>query len=458
MKKLFKSYKYLWAVAGVALLSTSCEKMIETPPPNEILVDSAIHNTQDLQMLLNGSYNEIANTFGGFYQTMAELLSDNPALPNNNDYREVYNHNVLFFNSTSGAFYSQLYRGIFRANFVQDHIDDAKGITAEDRDRILGEVAFIRALGHFTAVRMYAQTYGFTADNSHPGIAIVKKVTTQPQARESVASAYASIEEDLTNAINKLPEINNGYATKWAAKALMAQVAFQKGDYATAGNVALEVINSGAFTLADTVNTFHSSANTEHIYSIISYGVNDQRSGAYTSNFAAGVPAIVLAKQVYSGFTNIDNDKRLMQLEVINKGAQNEYIKTTQFDAPYFDVPVLHLTQMYYIAIESLAKQNKDLGTASAMLNSLINRAYYVPTTISTTANSTEILTRVRQERRIELMFQGDRIHEIKRLGAIEGERMFVRGHEWNCPGMMMQFPITEKTDIFEINPTGGCN
>ncbi len=113
---------------------------------------------------------------------------------------------------------------------------------------------------------------------------------------------------------------------------------------------------------------------------------------------------------------------------------------------------------MYYIAIESLAKQNKDLGTASALLNSLINRAYYVPTTISTTANSTEILTRVRQERRIELMFQGDRIHEIKRLGAIEGERMFVRGHEWNCPGMMMQFPITEKTDIFEINPTGGCN
>jgi hypothetical protein len=35
---------------------------------------------------------------------------------------------------------------------------------------------------------------------------------------------------------------------------------------------------------------------------------------------------------------------------------------------------------------------------------------------------------------------------------------MFVRGHEWNCPGFMLQFPITEQTSIFEINPTGGCN
>ena len=458
MKKLFKTSKYLWAIAGVAILGTSCEKMIETPPPNEILVEDAINNTQDLQLLLNGSYNEIANTFGGFYQTMAELLSDNPALPNNNDYREVYNHNVLFFNSTSGAFYSQLYRGIFRANFVQDHIDDAKDLTPADRNRILGEVAFIRALGHFTAVRMYAQTYGYTADNSHPGIAVVTKVSTQPQARESVATAYASIEQDLTNAIANLPETNNGYATKWAAKALMAQVAFQKGDYAAAGTNALEVINSGAFTFADTVNTFHASALSEHIYSIISYGVNDQRSGAYTSNFAAGVPAIVLAKQVYSGFNDVDNDKRLGQLEVINKGAQNEYIKTTQFDAPFFDIPVLHLTQMYYIAIESLAKQSQDLNTAVTLMNALINRAYVIPSTLSSTATANEILTRVRQERRIELMFQGDRIHEVKRLGAIEGERMFIRGHEWNCPGMMMQFPITEKTNIFEINPTGGCN
>lgn len=458
MKKTLKFGKYIAVVFGLSILGTSCEKMIETPPPNEILVEDAIKNTQDLQMLLNGSYNEVANSFGGFYQTMAELMSDNLALPNNNDYREIYNHNVLFFNTTSGAFYSQLYRAIFRANFVQEHMNDAKDLTEEDSKRISGEVAFIRALCHFTAVRMYAQPWGYTSDNSHDGIAVVRSVVTTPQKRESVATAYAAIEDDLNTAIANLPESNNGYATKWAAKALMAQVAFQKGDYTVAAKESNDVISSGLFTLSDTVNVFTTSSASEHIYSVISYGVNDQRSGSYTSNFAAGVPACQMDKALYASLENKTTDKRLMLLNVVNKGAQNEFIRTNMFNQPYFDVPVLHLKQMLLIRAESNAILGTDYAQAVSDINTIINKAYTTPVVLDGNATPAEILARIRSERRVELMFQGDRIHEVKRLGAIEKERMFIRGHEWNCKGMLMQFPITEKTDIFNINPTGGCD
>ncbi len=458
MKKTLKLGKYIAIILGFGILGTSCEKMIETPPPNEILVKDAIKNTQDLQLLLNGSYNEVANTFGGFYQTMAELMSDNLALPNNNDYREIYNHNVLFFNTTSGSFYSQLYRAIFRANFVQEHMGDAKDLTAEDSKRIMGEVAFIRALCHFTAVRMYAQPWGYTADNSHDGIAVVRSVVTTPQKRESVAVAYAAIEEDLNTAIANLPETNNGYATKWAAKALMAQVAFQQGDYTVASKESNDVISSGVFTLSDTVNVFTTAAVSEHIYSIISYGVNDQRSGSYTSNFASGVPACQMDKALYASLENKTTDKRLMMLTVVNKGAQNEFIRTNMFNQPYFDVPVLHLKQMMLIRAESNAILGTDYALAIADVNSIINKSYTTPVVLDANATPAEIIARIRNERRVELMFQGDRIHEVKRLGAIEKERMFIRGHEWNCKGMLMQFPITEKTDIFNINPTGGCD
>jgi starch-binding outer membrane protein, SusD/RagB family len=458
MKKTLKFGKYIAVVFGLSILGTSCEKMIETPPPNEILVEDAIKNTQDLQMLLNGSYNEVANSFGGFYQTMAELMSDNLALPNNNDYREIYNHNVLFFNTTSGAFYSQLYRAIFRANFVQEHMNDAKDLTEEDSKRISGEVAFIRALCHFTAVRMYAQPWGYTSDNSHDGIAVVRSVVTTPQKRESVATAYAAIEDDLNTAIANLPESNNGYATKWAAKALMAQVAFQKGDYSVAAKESNDVISSGLFTLSDTINVFTTSSASEHIYSVISYGVNDQRSGSYTSNFAAGVPACQMDKALYASLENKTTDKRLMLLNVVNKGAQNEFIRTNMFNQPYFDVPVLHLKQMLLIRAESNAILGTDYAQAVSDINTIINKAYTTPVVLDGNATPAEILARIRSERRVELMFQGDRIHEVKRLGAIEKERMFIRGHEWNCKGMLMQFPITEKTDIFNINPTGGCD
>ena len=454
-KKLFKNISFAVLIATTAF---SCQKMIETPPPNEILVEDAVNTADDLQKLLNSSYNEMANSFGGFYQSLAEIMSDNLSLPNNNDYREVYNHNVLFFNSTSGGFYSLLYRGIFRANFVQEHIVDVPNLDPAVKDRIVGEIAFIRALGHFTAVRMYAQPYGYTADNSHDGIAIMTKVSTTPQKRESVAVAYQAILADLNTAVNLLPNTNGGYATKWAAKALLAQVQFQMGDYTNAAVNAGDIINSGEFTFSDTVNLFTPQAYGEHIFSIISFGVNDQRSGGYTANFALGVPTCQLDKTVYASLQDKTTDKRLKLLTVVNAGAQNEFIKTTQFDAPFFNVPVLHLTMMHLIRAESLAKINSDLSTAINDVNKIITRATIgTPNLVANNATATEILTAVRSERRKELLFQGDRIHEVKRLGAIEGLPMFIRGRAWNCKGMLMQFPITEKTNEFNINPTGGC-
>jgi len=113
---------------------------------------------------------------------------------------------------------------------------------------------------------------------------------------------------------------------------------------------------------------------------------------------------------------------------------------------------------MHLIRAESYAKQGTDLSVALQDVNNIRTRAYVTPDLLPSAATANQILDAVRAERKIELLFQGDRIHEVKRLGAIEGENLFIRGHEWNCKGMLLQFPITEKTDIFNINPTGGCN
>ncbi len=466
MKKILTYKKvFLPLVAILGLFATGCENMIETPPPNEIPVADAVKTAEDLQRLLNGSYNELANTHGGFSQMLAEMLGDNLNIPNNNDLREVYNHNVLFFNSTSGGYYSMIYRMIFRANFVESKINEVSGLSEEDKNRILGEVAFIRALGHFTAVRMYAQPFGFTSDNSHPGIAIQSKVTTQPMPRESVAAAYTSILADLNLAVSKLGDDNtlntNGpcYATKWSAKALLANVYFQMGNYTDAGALANDVIESKKFTFSDTVNLFDPAAYKEHVFSVVSTGITDKRSGGFSDNYAPGVPTCQVDRAFWASIKGNATDKRIGMLQAINAGAANEFVKSNQFNAPFFNVPILHLTQMMLIRAESYAMKNSQLSTAISDINKIITRAYTDNSKlVSTSASAAEVLAAVRAERRMELLFQGDRIHEVKRLGAIEGQNLFVHGHPWNCKGIVMQFPITEKTSIFDINPTGGCN
>ena len=448
----------LWALSLTAVALSSCDKMIETPPPNEILIDDAVKNAEDLQMLLNSSYNELANTFGGFGQVLAELQSDNLTLPNNNDYREVFNHNVLFFNSTTGAFHSIVYRTIFRANFVEKYLDRAADLTEADRTRIVGEIAFIRAYCHFWAVRMFAQPYGFTADNSHPGIAIANRVSTDPYPRSTVAEAYAAIISDAETAMANLPADNGYYADKQAAQALLAQVYFQMGEYSQAADMATQVIGSGRYTLSDTVNLFNSKAESEYIFRIVSTGVNDNRSGAYNGNYAPGTPTCQMDLALYNAVKD-PNDKRCAMLTEVNAGAANMFVKSSAFDGQFFDVPLFYLTQMHLIRAEALALSGGDLTTAIMDVNNLVARAYTDPSSeyLASSASANEVLTKVRAERRMELLFQGDRIQEVKRLGAIEGQNLFIRGHRWDCDGMVLQFPIVERTSIFEINPTGGC-
>ena len=460
MKKTFTKFViYAIVLLGVTGTFSGCQS-IETPPPNELLVDDAIKTTDDLQRLLNASYNEVANTFGGFAPLMSEMQSDNLSMPNNNDLKELYSHNVLFFNTTSGSFYSILYRAIFRANFVQDNMDKVADLSAADKNRMMGEIKFIRALCHFTAVRMYAKPYGFSAKNEHPGIAVVLKSSTKPNPRLSVSEAYDAILADLKDAENLLPAENGNYADKMSATALLAHVYFQMGKYTDAATQASTVIDSKKYTLSDTVNLFTPAASSEHIFKIVSTGVNDKRSGGYSDNYSPGNPTCQLSKALWESLkVDLATDKRLKLLTVVNAGAQNEFIKSEMFTAPYFNVPVLHLTQMHLIRAEALAKSGGDLNVATADINAIIKRAYTDNSKIVAAGSTAQqIIDATRTQRRIELLFQGDRTNEIKRLGAIESQNLYVRGHRWDCDGFVLQFPITEKTSIFDINPTGGCN
>jgi hypothetical protein len=75
-----------------------------------------------------------------------------------------------------------------------------------------------------------------------------------------------------------------------------------------------------------------------------------------------------------------------------------------------------------------------------------------------TIATGTGLLQVIREERRKEMCFEGDRTTQIKRLGVLENVA-FSRNAPWDCPGMVIQFPGAENTvSGFELNPTGGCD
>ncbi len=445
-----------------ALALVSCEDFLDVPPQGVLLEDEALETAQDYEELLNSCYDVTANTYNGRLQNLFELLGDHLAAPNNNsDYNEVYNRDMLFFNSTIGSTYGEPYIIIYRANTLIERVPSSP-LSDDRKTSVSGEAHFLRGMAHFELVRGWAQPFGFSPDNSHVGIQI--KTSSEPVlgGRNTVAEVYSQVLSDLLRAEIELPDNNGSYATKSAAQALLAKVYFQMNDYAKAAEYANKVINSGLYALEDSTDRFlQNVVSSEAIFSTISR-FEDQRSGTLAGNYRSDLsnanPTLRASLEFYNTYGLDTSDLRSRWIELRNAGQPNQYVAVTKFNKDYFNIPVLHLTDIKLIRAESLAILNQDLTTAIQDINDLRERAFGNSSrNLNSSVGAGTVLEAARYERRIEMLGEGDRVQDLKRLGA-SGQITEIRNSPWNCPGMVLQFPISEQTDLFELNETGGCN
>lgn len=240
--------KYIIITASIITLGLmSCEKMLNYPPNGAILAEDALKTPEDAQKLLNSCYDVMANVFDGSYQNLSELLSNNLATPIGLDFQAVYNKETNFFTPTTNGVYADLYYAIYRCNSLLENFDLIEGLTDADRSRMEAEARFIRAFCHWHVVKIWAQPYGYTADNSHLGIVIRDKASNEPLARNTVAEVYNFIVSEMEVAANTLPSSNGNYANSNAAKAALAMIYFQMRDYNKAIQYSDEVINANNF-------------------------------------------------------------------------------------------------------------------------------------------------------------------------------------------------------------------
>lgn len=453
--------KFLIYIALVVSFSFSCEKL-EFEPKSDLLTEEAIQTEDDLLLVLNSCYDVMANTINGRSQYYAELLSDNLARPfNNEDFIEVYNHNMLFFNGSIGSFYGEFYTTIFRINSLLANYDQVDGVTDATITKLENEGKFLRALCHYEVTRLFAQPYGYTTDNSHDGIALVTELVREPLPRSSVQESYDQVITDLTDIEDQLPDVNDGgvYATKWAAKALLARIYFGMGRYQDAIDKCDEIINSGKFTLDPSVNRYTSTVSPEAIFYIESTNGNN-RSGGFRDQFSSNSdnPQLTISLDAYNIY-NDTLDARSNWFVPVALGETNQQIKINKFDADFFQIPYLSLTEVLLTRAEAMIELQGDVNTIVSDMNQIIERAFGTGNRVVGTGFSYDaLLDRVRLERRKEFIGEGDRIFQLKRYGAIEKELgIEVRDNPWDCNGMILQFPISEKSEVFELNPTGGC-
>lgn len=450
--------KHLLLLAGVAAGLTSCDHLLEFEPGDVILAEDAIEDADDLQRLLVSNYDVVANLYGGRVQIVNELRGPNFGKPDNSlDFTAVYNRETTFFTGINGGIYTDFYYAIYRSNVVIKNFEIVENLDESDRTRLEAEARFIRAICHWGAVKMFARPYGYTADNSHPGVPLRVAPSQDPLPRASVGEVYAQIVEDLNFAANNLPEENGVYATQDAARAYLAQVYFLMGNYAEAASFASDVINSGHYTLDEDLDRFETDIiNPETVFGIISMP-NDFRSTWFRDNLRSdNNPSPQLSfSEDFAFFMSLSGggDGRSAWLTTGTRALINRFN-----EKEYFNVPLAHLTLMHLIRAEAYGELNSNLAIAIADINAIRARAFGPGNNdLSESVTAQEVINAARDEFRKETACEGLWTDQLLRRGAF-GEDIIIRDAAWDCPGMSLQFSNTESTvQGFELNEEGGC-
>jgi len=410
---------------------TSCDDLLDVEPQQSVDARDAINTPQDLQGAVIGMYSILGEP--ELYGTNLLLLPELQASEENLSwlgtfagYRQVSLKNMTAENSEAQRTWITAYEGINQANIVLSKLDIMED--PEERDRVEGEALFVRGILHFELVRMYAKAWNDGDPSINLGIPIqITPVTTEAEAavlptRKTVAEVYAQVIEDLQAARDLLPARNNERANTYAASAFLSRVYLQQQNYAGARDEANRAIEEGGFGLNPSVTAIFRNDNTAE--AIFEIQQNDQNNAGASndglSTFYADLEGIGRADISVNTEFSVDNpnryttfdlyeedDARLNELfyEGFNFGA----ITTGKWTSPGQNIPIVRLAEMYLTRAEA----NFRLGTAVGAtplqdINTIRTRAGLNPVLTVT-------LDRILLERRLELAFEGFRIHDLKR-------------------------------------------
>jgi len=279
---------YSLLLAGlIGVLSAGCDKsFLELAPISNSNASNFYKTQADFDLAVSAAYATLYVFYHpqGPVSYFSEQMSDNATIYNINgiqaDKKAFKDFNLNSSNSQVYTFWQQCYRSLFNVNIVLDKIEDAN-IDAAYKERIKGEMRFLRALYYFNMVQMWGDlplvTKALTAEESYA-------VLRSPQA-----DVYRQIVEDLNSAIAALPAKSAitvaGHASKGAAQSLLGKVYLTQGNKAAATQVLTEVVNSGQYSLLPQYSSLWIVTNKNTAESIFEIQFKGGASGVPLSDY-----------------------------------------------------------------------------------------------------------------------------------------------------------------------------
>ncbi|MFC5411931.1 RagB/SusD family nutrient uptake outer membrane protein [Larkinella bovis] len=235
-------------LSTVLLALSSCHDMLEEHPVGLATAESYYSTPKGIEDGLKATYTTLRTFYGqqeAFFLTIngTDLFTNGfggvTNFPDIND----YSPNFLGTNAFVTTIWNNFYTGINQANAVIGRAPNVAGLSDAEKNRIIGEARFLRALYYFHLVQQFGDVH----------FSLEETIGVQTTAKRTpVSTIYEQgIIPDLQYAIEHLPAkaTQYGRVTKPASEALLARVQLTRGNWAEAERLANQVIKSYGFQL-----------------------------------------------------------------------------------------------------------------------------------------------------------------------------------------------------------------
>lgn len=426
----------LWLVLAAVGLS-ACSNTLDVPPTSAISSETAISDAVGARAAIQGAYAglQAAGLYGHDLVDWTEVLSDNARWVGTfDDYADADQHLLRSDNFRATGIWDAAYDEINRVNQILDKVPNVTDLDAAEKNEILGEAYFLRALTYHNLVKLYGNT-------STLGVPLVlapiTSATEANQATRATGSAvYTQILADLAQAKQLITagRSQTRQASLGAVSAIEARVRLYMGDYAGAEAAANTVEGMGYSLAPNFPDLFDATgSNTpEDIFRVTFTPTQAQSASFYYLPKALGgryevapttsidntlrTTGIIAAFDPASGgnITNY-NPTDLRGKYSIARAGTRTYAAKFRNPAGDEDLHVIRLAEVILIRAEALARLNR-VPEAIAEYNRLRVRAGVAPD--PTTLTQAQALAAIANERRLELAFEGDRWPDMVRTST----------------------------------------
>jgi starch-binding outer membrane protein, SusD/RagB family len=489
-KQVGPAKQFLLFAVGILSLAaiTGCKKFLDVQPQDQVPQATLFTDEQGFKDALTGVYLSMdkplqSSTFFGLYTcdlTMGMMSTlaydyDNATSANVGTNGTFFNNVVNYYyadggvkNETDGIWIS-MYSNIANLNNILTQIDSRKStFTGDNFDRIKGEATALRALFHFDLARMYGQP-PLTGMNAK-AIPYIRKFGVKSTPFATLQNVLDSCIDDLNAAKDLLAKTDTSALLKavddpflsytqnhlnyWAVQALMARVYLYKGDRDNADKYAKAVIGSNKFPLI-TSNVAGANNATrdrtfsqEHLFSLFSNNIK----AISLSLFTPTIPLRLLPAgktNIYVTGSGSANDYRYISWFDNNPLAVNVPSKFFQ-DAglPYYlqnIVPLIRISEMYYIAAEA-ANSKGDITGGASFLNKVRQARGLAALNATGISNTDSLSKEIMAEYKKEFIQEGQTFFYYKRLNK---DLKQVTATTVAIPADVYVFPIPDKENEY---------